>query len=355
VALQIGADAAMTKRLIITNNDSASGHLKVAHRGAVTIPLGRTLIWGRLMTDAELAVFFAPRRESKTKTKTETETETKLETEIGTEFHWLGHARRWRDETFESLVEMCTWADSVELWIDPRPNDQVQLICLLHYLRAYPDIAAKLLFIQSYTSMGGHLPKVHAKWRLPVVKISEDHFELASRAWRALGTKTPQAWFDLLATDLSLLPRLRNAVIQLLEELPWRATGLGATQMRMLEFISGDGTTPIDVLRYETNDSGRIFDYWEMGALLDGLARCRTPAVSGLKEGPFTMKLHDNRERHKRYNESKLLLTAFGNRILTHTDDFARHNTIRRWWGGTKLTNKNLWRWDQDNHVLIAP
>jgi hypothetical protein len=92
-----------------------------------------------------------------------------------------------------------------------------------------------------------------------------------------------------------------------------------------------------------------------MGALLDGLALCRKPAISGLEEGPFTTELHDDRERHKRYNNSKLLLTSLGNRILAHTDDFARHNPIRRWWGGTKLTNKNLWRWDQDNHVLVAP
>src|SRR5262249_10198268 len=218
----------MTKRLIITNGDSASGHLKMAHRGAVVIPLVRTFIWGRLMTDAELAIFFAPRRKSKAKakTKTKTETETRIETEIGTEFHWLGYTWHWRDDDkIESptngLVEICMWADSVELWIDPCPNDQVQLICLLHYLRAYPEIAAKLTFVQSYVRMGGHPPEV--KWKLPVVKISEDHFELASGAWRALGAKTPQAWFDLLATDLSLLPRLRNAVIQLLEELPWRA------------------------------------------------------------------------------------------------------------------------------------
>ena len=348
----------MTKRLIITNGDSAAGHLKVAHRGAITISLGRTLIWGRLMTDAELAVFFAPWRKSKAKTKTKTETETKIDAEIGTEFHWLVYKTVWRGDRMErptnGLVEMCTWADSVELWIDPRPNDQVQLICLLHYLRAYPEIAAKLTFVQSYVRMGGHPAEVQAKWKLPVVKISEDHFELASRAWRAFGAKTPQAWLDLLATDLSLLPRLRNAVIQLLEELPWRKTGLGATQMRLLE-LSVDWRTPHEVFKRETSDSCRVFDYWEMGALLDGLALCRKPAISGLKEAPFTMELHDDGERLKRYRNSKLSLTPLGNRILAHTDDFARHNTIRRWWGGTKLTNKHLWRWDQDNQVLVAP
>ena len=335
----------MTKRLIITNGDSAAGHLKGAHRGALIVSLVRPLIWGRLFTEAELAVFFG--RKAKTKGKAKTKP------------HWLDYKLLWRDDTKietpdNGLVEICTWADTIELWIDPRPNDQVQLICLLHFLRQHPEIAAKLSFVQSYTPMGGHLAEVHAQWKLPVVKLSDDHFELASRAWRALGAATPEDWFGLLATDLSLLPRLRNAVIQLLKELPWRATGLGATEMRMLDFISGN-ETPAGVLQFETNDSGRIFDYWEIGALLDGLGRCRTPAISGLKDGPFTMELHDDPERFRRYRTDKISLTPLGNRILAHTDDFARHNTVRRWWGGTKLTNKHLWRWDQDNHVLVAP
>ena len=154
---------------------------------------------------------------------------------------------------------------------------------------------------------------------------------------------------------MSLLPRLRSAVAALLEELPWQRTGLGATEMRMLDFISGWAPTPREVGVHEARDSGRVFGYWEQGALLDGLARCRKPLVSGLKEGPFTMELHDDRERRGRYFKSKLALTPLGHAVLTQTDDFARHNRVRRWWGGTGLTNKNLWRWDSDNKVLIAP
>jgi hypothetical protein len=139
-----------------------------------------------------------------------------------------------------------------------------------------------------------------------------------------------------------------------LEELPWRATGLGATQMRLLE-LSVDWGTPHEVFKRETSDSGRVFDYWEMGALLDGLGRCRTPAIVGFEEGPFSFEMVNDRERSRRYDNSKLSLTPLGDAIVAHTDDFARHNPIRRWWGGTKLTNKNLWRWDQDNQVLVAP
>jgi hypothetical protein len=71
------------------------------------------------------------------------------------------------------------------------------LICLLHYLRAYPDIASRLSLVQAHTPMGEQMPDVPAKWKLPAVKISPDHFELASRAWRAFGAATPEDLFGL--------------------------------------------------------------------------------------------------------------------------------------------------------------
>jgi len=98
-----------------------------------------------------------------------------------------------------------------------------------------------------------------------------------------------------------------------------------------------------------------VFDYWETGSLLDGLAHGPAPAVSGLDEGPFTEKMHEDHSRHQRYKESRLSPTALGKAILAETDDFSRHNPISRWWGGTQLTNDNLWRWDPANRSLIAP
>jgi hypothetical protein len=96
------------------------------------------------------------------------------------------------------------------------------------------------------------------------------------------------------------------------------------------------------------------FDYWEIGELLDDLAHCAAPAISGLAEGPFTLEMHDDRERHRRYNESQLSLTKLGKAILAGTEDFSRHNPIHRWWGGTELTNDRLWRWDATSKTLIA-
>jgi hypothetical protein len=138
--------------------------------------------------------------------------------------------------------------------------------------------------------------------------------------------------------------------------LPGRASGLGATEMRMLELIAEGDAGPSDVFPgHEKRNTRRVFDYWQIGALLDGLADAPAPVVSGLNEGPFTLELHDDRERRERYLQSKLSLTPLGREVLAGREDFSRHNPVRRWWGGTELTNARLWRWDAVKQALIEP
>jgi len=85
---------------------------------------------------------------------------------------------------------------------------------------------------------------------------------------------------------------------------------------------------------------------------VDELALAPAPVIAGLAEGPFTVELHDSLERFDRYKASTLSLTPLGRAILAGEEDFSQHNPIHRWWGGTELTNVNLWRWAT---VLIAP
>jgi hypothetical protein len=50
------------KRLILTNDCSAAGHLGVARLGDFVISLNRQLVWGRLPSDADLSGFFGRRK-----------------------------------------------------------------------------------------------------------------------------------------------------------------------------------------------------------------------------------------------------------------------------------------------------
>jgi hypothetical protein len=313
------------ERLILTTSDSGAGSLRRAGLADCVIPFGLRFVWGLLpsqveienMISSSLAVHNSP-------------------------------GSNWRDFTSGRF-------DVVELWVDPDPNSQLTLIWLLDYLRHHAEIASKLALVQADLPIGNHAPEELADWRLPAVKIRNDHLEAASKAWQAYRQPTPQHWFNLLSEDIGILPQLRPSVLELLEELPMPATGLGATEMRMLELISSGGAGPFDVFPGDKKpNKRRVFDYWEIGELLDALAYRPAPAVSGL-EGPFTLEMHEYRDRLARYKQGKLKLTPLGEAIVSRTEDFSRHNPVHRWWGATELTNDRLWRWDSDGHNLIAP
>jgi hypothetical protein len=330
-------------RLILTTSDSGAGSLKQAGIADIVIPFGFRFVWGPLPSDAELAASLAPRSPQQ-------------DQPIGP-WLWNIYRKHFGEIGGEiRLIDFCERCETIGLWIDPEPNAQLTLVWLLDHLRHYDSIVSKLSLVQSDDAIAEQPPESISRWRPPAVEILSDHLEAASLAWQAYRQPTPQDWVNLLGKDLSILPQLRQAVVELLEELPMPTTGLGATEMRMLELIAAGNAGPFDLFpgRGKRNQ-GRVFDYWEAGALLDGLARCPAPAVAGLDEGPFTEEMHKDPSRLERYKRSELKLTPLGNAILAGTEDFSRHNPVHRWWGGTELTNGRLWRWDPASHALIAP
>jgi len=329
-------------RLVVTSDSSAAAGLKQADLADIAIPLDRRLVWGPLPSETELAAFFEAR------------------TNQEPDDHWLDFGQAWPLERFGikdlGFLEVCARCETVELWFDPEPNDQLMLLWLLDYLHTHakpvPNLSLRLVDF----GIGEHNAKQLAKYKVPAVEITRDHLEVGNLAWQAYRAPTPEAWFNLLKRDSSLLLQLSPCVLELLEELPWSATGLGTTEMRMLELISAGNARPFDIFPgHRKRNQRRVFGYWEVGSLLDGLAGSPTPALSGLDEGPFTLEMHDDRNRLAQYKRSKLKLTALGKAILARTEDFSRHNPIHRWWGGTELTNDRLWRWDPANRTLIAP
>jgi hypothetical protein len=331
-------------RLILTTSDSGAGFLKQAGIADIVIPFGFRFVRGPLPSDAELAASFAPRS---------AQPDQPID-------HWLWNIYRKHFGEIGGheirLIDFCERCETVELWIDPEPNSQLTLLWVLDYLRHHGNTASKLTLVQTDVAIAEQPPGSISRSRPPAVKILTDHLEAASLAWQAYRQPTPRDSFNLLSKDLNILPQLRRSVLELLEELPMPATGLGATEMRMLELISAGNAGPYDVFPGDSKrNQRRVFDYWEVGSLLDGLAHGPAPAVSGLNEGPFTEEMHEDRQRHERYKESRLSLTALGKAILAGTEDFSRHNPIHRWWGGAGLTNDRLWRWDPASHALIAP
>ena len=297
--------------------------------------------WGKLPSPAELAAHFGPRTDQGPRQGD----------------HWSDFASRWnlsKAKRFRdlSLAEFCQQYEIVELWFDTRPRAQLQLIWLLDYFRSYPKTAARLKLRLLTGDMIGVRPGGFAKWRPPLVDVTKQELVTASAAWKAYRASTPEACFGLLKKDLSALSLLRPVLLDLLAELPSASTGLGATEMRMLELI-GRGFSLTNALFHLWDlRQTRVFDEWEIGYLLDGLALGPKPAIAGLDEELRTISRENLRDRQTAYHRSELSLTKFGKSILAHKKDFSRYNPIDRWWGSTRLTNDRLWRWDP---VLTAP
>jgi hypothetical protein len=331
-------------RLILTFDDSAAGALRGAGLADCVIPFGFCFVWGRLRPANELETLLSPRATRS----------------AAADSHWLDNLRGAHLEEARKqgagLIDFCARFESVELWADPEPNAQLQLVWLLDHIRPHADVVSKTVFVQTDTRIGDHPPTHWAGQRRTAVPIHNDHLEAAGAAWSSWRAPTPIAWFDLLARNLSTLPQLRNTVIALLEELPACASGLGATEMRILELLAAGHVHPYDLFPgHQKPNDRRTQGYWQVGELLDRLAHCPAPAIAGLDEGPFDDELHDARERHDRYRNSRLSLTRLGMAILARADDFSRHNPVHRWWGGTELSNDRLWRWDPLQRVLVAP
>jgi hypothetical protein len=328
-------------RLIVTTDSSTAGAIQRAGLADLVIAIERRLVWGPLPSGAELEAFFAPR------------------TSQPPSLHWLddtppGRLDEWgiKARGFFELVAEC---DSFEFWRGPDANAELLLLWLLDHWRSGSTPTSNFALRPLGMTIGDIDPRELAKPYPFTNEITPHDLKLASRAWRAYRAPTPESWRDLFKVHLVSLPQLSPCVTALLEELPSPASGLGATERQILKLVARGGVHPSDVLGYRNPHKRRVYEYWKVGALLDGLARSERPAVSGLEEGPFSLEMHNDAARLQRYKQSCLTLTEFGQAVLAGEEDFRRRNPIDRWWGGTHLTNDQLWRWDTKTHSLAAP
>lgn len=324
-------------KLIITTSDSGMGHLKASNAGNRYVAVWPTLVWSEL---PDAPSFFQSRP-----TPSQSEQD---QNPFFKNLHWF-HTNiefdsplRTEWPAFRDLIKE---HERIELWIDPDPNSQLVLMLLLDYLQEGPDCLGKIWLYQSPARLGEGVPDRWRAAQLPLKQIDWRSVALASRVWRAYSAPTPEGVTALLQEDLSAFPFLKDGLVDLLDELPGAQDGVGATQRAILRELAEADRLPADLLGY-TYDRPRTFGYWQLGAILDELCTCSLPPITGLEEGPFTLEMHDDAERFQHYFESRLTLTDFGQALLDGKADFAKENRIDRWWGGTRLTNDSLWRWD---------
>ncbi|WP_333937985.1 hypothetical protein [Bradyrhizobium sp. CCBAU 45394] len=341
VSFCVGAGASTMKRMILTSSSGVG--LTYADRADMVVPLIFRFVSGPLPTSHHLQTYLT-----------------------GGSFRGDPEVR-WSDLVVQSpqtgrahrelgLVWFCETCgvELIELWFDPSPNNQLQLVWILDYLRAEPYMVERLrLRLVDFDLLGADVAGLRER-TVRALDVTERDFEVARMAWEVYRAPTPELCLGLLSRDFPRLPFLKPAMEELLAELPSPITGLGATEARLLELIARGHNRTRELFQPGGLLETRVYDQWELGPLLEGLASGPMPAVAGL-DSKLTLAPHDARGRNAAYRRSRLLLTEFGKAVLAGRDDFRSHNPIRRWWGGTLLTNERLWRWDAQSRSLVAP
>jgi hypothetical protein len=327
------------QRLILTS--SSGFELTKSGLAEIAVTFFFRFQWGPLPSSEKLAAYFAARSET-----------------LSSGDHWsdwgIRLPRAIRNRKNLSLVEFCEAYDVVELWFESKPADQLQLIWLLDHLGSYswPTAKLKLRLVADDLIVRTGEELARSASHIPVFNVTAREFETAETAWRAYCEPTPESCVDLLRKDLSALPMLRPALLDLLAELPLPTTGLGATEMRFLELLSRGFANTNGLFHLRSHRRTNVFGEFELGSLLEELALGPRPAVAGLGDELRTIDPGNLGARHEVYLRSRLSLTEFGKAVLAHQEDFSRHNPIDRWWGGTHLTNDRLWRYGP---VLTRP
>lgn len=327
------------KRLILTSSSGFA--LNKSGLAELVILFAFGFNWGPLPSPEKFAAYFAERSPVQ-----------------GGGEHWSDWGTRWppaaKNRKHLPFADFCELYDTIELWFGSNPNDQLQLIWLLDFLSSCPTLLQKLklrlLASDLLAARGEELGRSAS--HIPVVDITAKEFDMAKMAWQAYCAPTPEACLGLLYKDLSALPMLRPALIDLLAELPSLSTGLGATEMRFLELIARGFERTNALFHLRALRRTRVFNEIESELLLQGLAHGPEPAVAGLDDELRTIDRDNHRDRHSPFLRSRLSLTEFGKAVLADQEDFSRHNPIDRWWGGTRLTNDRLWRYGP---VLTTP
>src|SRR5262245_47723245 len=161
--------------MIITNTDSGAGCVKASSIADRVVGLGHELVFGPAPLTTDPLDFFSARASLQPADAEDWEKEIDNRT-----------AAAWRDFTAEAEK-----FERVELWMDPDPNAQLQLMQILDWLRRQPEMISKLLLVHADEPIGGRAPDELAAWRPDLQPVKERQLELATIAWRAYRHPTP--------------------------------------------------------------------------------------------------------------------------------------------------------------------
>ena len=316
--------------LIITNGDSAGDLLAATGKDGTIVPWRDVLhegpiVGGRLEeSSARRAAFLAERFGL-------------APVEVAAEF-----AAR------DAILRDHTAYDTIELWFEHDLYDQLQLIQILSF---FADAGRHdgVGLIQADDFLGQQSADTILRFADRARPVTDEDLDLADFRWADLAMPTPEATMRRLDEPAEALPFLMPALHRFLEELPSPRNGLSRSEATALSGLTDGPRSAIDLFRRTiAAEEAAFMGDMSFFLMLHDLADAETPLIAGLAPTSSTI---DEGERYRR----PLSLTEAGRAVVAGEADHARLNGIDRWWAGTRLKGRTVWRYDRDTMTLISP
>ncbi len=317
--------------LIITNGDNAAELLQLAGRQATFLPWRDVLHEGPI-THTGLAAVTAERVAYLSRRFLVPAAE------VAAEF-----AAR------DTLIRAHADFDTVELWFEHDLYDQLQLVQVLAFFAGEAP-REKLVLVQADDFLGSQSADTILRFAANARPVTAADLDVAAEVWADLAAPTPAPVAARLNRPEGPLPFLRAALLRFLEELPAPGSGLGRTEQTLLTAIAHGAGKPARLFHQAIAEEEAAFmGDWSLFRLLDDLASCAVPLIAGLPPPPETA-FHD-----ERFRDAELELTIAGEEVLAGEEDHVALSGLDRWWAGTRLTGRSVWRFDRDAAKLVSP
>jgi hypothetical protein len=224
--------------------------------------------------------------------------------------------------------------EEVVLWFEHDLYDQLQLIQILDWFSHRDPGSTRLSLILVDSYLGPMRPEELTPLFETRHAITTAEFDTAQLAWTAFCSPEPAGLTELLASDTSVLPFLKQALLRHLQQFPSRHNGLSRTEQQIMD-LTHSGLHDFRALfsaAQACEESIWIGDS-TFRQYIQGLAKARRPLV--------------------RSQDTRVESTSFGELVREGKEDHVRVNGIDRWLGGVHLHDgAPVWRWDEAEQIV---
>jgi hypothetical protein len=234
----------------------------------------------------------------------------------------------------DAMLRRAAEFDEIVLWFEHDLYDQLQLLQILTVLDEEALEPGRTSIVQSDHYLGMMTADEIAPLFPRRRTVTPAIFTSARRAWNRFTSPSPTELRASAMEDAIGLPFLRAALRRLCEEYPWQRDGLSRSQRQALQAIAqGPGTLGDLFRRAQAREEASFLGDTVFAKVVQDIRATAVPLVEG--------------------EESALIPTALGRRVLAGDADWLALTTIDRWIGGVRLCGSEIPRWDDDTAHFV--